>query len=81
MKKLEPYYHSMFNILFYIVAFIILGIFMYAAIVLTEKHPWLQVQFATLWFLGFVTVLLFTFQEICEIGRIKKLQKRFREKK
>jgi hypothetical protein len=54
---------------------------MYTAIVLTEKHPWLQVQFATLWFLGFVTALFFTFQEICEIGRIKKLQKRFREKK
>lgn len=46
MKKLEPYYNSMFNILFYI-----------------------------------VTALFFTFQEICEIGRIRKLQKRFREKK
>ena len=59
MKKLEPYYNSMFNILFYIVVFIIFGIFMYTAIVLTEKHPWLQVQFATLWFLGFVTALFF----------------------
>lgn len=52
------------------------GIFMYTAIILTEKHPWLQVQFATLWFLGFVTALFFTFQEISEIGRIRKLRKR-----
>ena len=76
MKKLEPYYNSLFNILFYIVVFIMFGIFMYTAIILTEKHPWLQVQFATLWFLGFVTALFFTFQEISEIGRIRKLRKR-----
>lgn len=76
MKKLEPYYSSLFNILFFIVVFIMFGILMYTAIILTEKHPWLQVQFATLWFLGFVTALFFTFQEICEIGRIRKLRKR-----
>ena len=76
MKKLEPYYNSLFNILFFIVVFIMFGIFMYTAIILTEKHPWLQVQFATLWFLGFVTALFFTFQEISEIGRIRKLRKR-----
>lgn len=76
MKKLEPYYDSMFHILFFIVVFIIFGIFMYTAIVLTEKHPWLQAQFATLWLLGFLTALFFTFQEICEIGRIRKLRKR-----
>lgn len=39
MKKLEPYYNSMFNILFYIVVFIIFGIFMYAAIVFNRKTP------------------------------------------
>lgn len=76
MKKLEPYYSSLFNILFFIVVFIMFGILMYTAIILTEKYPWLQVQFATLWFLGFVTALFFTFQEICEIGRIRKLRKR-----
>lgn len=32
MKKLEPYYDSMFHILFFIVVFIIFGIFMYTAI-------------------------------------------------
>lgn len=80
MKKLEPYYNSIFNILLFNVVFIIFGIFMYSAIVLAEKHPWLQVQFATLWFLGFVTASFFTFQEICEIGRIRKLQKRFQGK-
>ena len=76
MKKLEPYYNSIFNILFFIVVFILFGIFMYTAIVLTEKHPWLQVQFATLWFLGFIIAAFFTAQEICEIGRIRKLRKR-----
>lgn len=80
MKKLEPYYDSIFHILFFIVVFIIFGIFMYAAIVLTEKHPWLQAQFATLWLLGFLITLFFIFQEICEIGRIGKLQKRFQGK-
>lgn len=63
MKKLEPYYNSMFNILFYIVVFIMFGILMYTAIILTEKHPWLQVQFATLWFLGFVTALFLPFKK------------------
>ena len=80
MKKLEPYYSSLFNILFFIVVFIMFGILMYTAIILTEKHPWLQVQFATLWFLGFVTALFFTFQEISEIGRIRKLRKRSKGK-
>ena len=80
MKKLEPYYNSLFNILFYSVVFIIFGMFMYTAIILTEKYPWLQVQFATLWFLGFVTALVLTFQEICEIRRIRKLRKRSKGK-
>lgn len=80
MKKLEPYYSSLFNILFFIVVFIMFGILMYTAIILTEKYPWLQVQFATLWFLGFVTASVFTFQEICEIGRIRKLRKRSKGK-
>ena len=80
MKKLEPYYNSLFNILFYSVVFIIFGMLMYTAIILTEKYPWLQVQFATLWFLGFVIALFFTFQEISEIGRIRKLRKRSKGK-
>ena len=49
---------------------------MYTAIILTEKYPWLQIQFATLWFLGFVIAAFYTAQEIFEIGRIRRLRKR-----
>lgn len=80
-NKIEPYFNPLSNILFYIIVFILFGMLMYCAIVLTEKYPWLQVQFGALWFLGFVLASFYTFLEICEIGRIKKLQKRFREKK
>ena len=55
--------------------FILFGIFMYAAIVLTDKYHWLQVQFGALWFLGFLITLTCTLKEIGEILRIKKTRK------
>lgn len=78
MKKFEPYFNPIMNIFFFIVVFILFGIFMYAAIVLTDKYPWLQVQFGALWFLGFLITSSCTLKEIGEILRIKKLEKRFR---
>ena len=79
--KIKPYFNQLINIVFYAIVFILFGIFMYCAIVLSGKHLWLQVQFATLWFLGFIITSFYIFLEICEIGRIKKLHERFREKK
>ena len=79
-NKIEPYFNQLTNIVFYSIVFVLFGIFMYCAIVLTGKHLWLQVQFATLWFLGFVIAAFYIFLEICEIGRIRKLQRRFQGK-
>lgn len=78
MNKFEPYFNPIMNIFFFIVVFILFGIFMYAAIVLTDKYHWLQVQFGALWFLGFLITLSCTLKEIGEISRIKKLEKKFR---
>lgn len=79
-EKVKPYINPLSNILFYIIVFVLFGMFMYCAIVLTEKYPWLQIQFAALWFLGFVLAAFYSFLEICEIGRIRKLQRRFQGK-
>jgi len=79
-NKIEPYFNPLSNILLYAIVFIFFGMLMYCAIILTEKYLWLQIQFATLWFLGFLIAAFYTFLEICEIGRIRKLQRRFQGK-
>ena len=76
MKKFEPYFNPLVNIIFYVIVWIMYGALMYGGICLTEGYVYLQVSFGALWFCGFLLTSFFIAVEFGEIQRIRKLGKR-----